>query len=366
MARLAFLIPDMRGGGAERVALTLIEGFLKRGHDVDLILLRARGELMDLLPSAVTVIELKVDRMRRAIRPLAGYLRASPPDALLGVMWPMPVIAMIARWLSGARTRIVTSDHGILSQHYRGRPRHLAALRLTSRLAYPRTDARVAASHGIARDVAALSGMDPGQVTVIANPIPMPPEPIAGRGQAARWWRGPGVRILTVGMHKPEKNHALLLRAFAQLAETQPAQLMVLGEGPLRAEIEGLAGELGIADRVAMPGFHADPWPFYASADLFVLSSSSEGFGNVLVEAMAVGLPVVSTDCDGPRELLAGGQFGQLVPLDDAEALRKAMEQAIAGPVDQEELKKRAREYRPAKTVDSYLSVLLGEPEIAG
>jgi len=359
MAHIALLIPDMRGGGAERVALSLVEGFLERGHEVDLVLLRAQGELLEFLPAGVRVIDLKADRIRRAIRPLARYFRDSPPDALLAVMWPMPVIALAARLLAGARTRIVTSDHGILSQHYRSRLRHLAALRVTSRLAYPRADARIAASGAIAGDVAALSGLKPNGIAVIPNPIASPPDSIAGQDEANQMWGGPGVRILTVGMLKPEKNHRFLLRAFAELAKARPARLMILGEGPLRQDLVTLAERLGIADRVAMPGFFPDPWPFYASTDVFVLSSRSEGFGNVLVEAMAAGVPVVSTDCGGPRDLLAGGQFGRLVPVDDIAALRMAMEEAISVPVEIAKLKKRAAEFRPDKAVDAYLSVLL-------
>lgn len=361
MAKIAVLIPDLAGGGAERVALTLAKGFVERGHSVDLVLFRARGEFMELVSEGVRIVDLKSDRFRRAIRPLADYLKDSPPDALLALMWPMPVVAWIARLLSRAKCRVVSSDHAILSQHYRARPAQTALLRATSKLVYPRTDARIAASNGIARDLAALSGLERDRISVIPNPIAMPPDPIVGREQVESLWPGPGVRILAVGALKPEKNQALLLRAFAQLAEARPAQLMILGEGPLREELMALADRLAIADRVSMPGFHPDPWPFYASADLFVLSSDTEGFGNVLVEAMAVGLPVVSTDCGGPREVLADGKFGQLVPVDDVSALRHAMEQTIARPSDLEAAKQRARAYRPEIAVDGYLSVLLGD-----
>jgi glycosyltransferase involved in cell wall biosynthesis len=360
MAQIAVLIPDLAGGGAERVALTLAKGFVERGHSVDLVLLQARGELMELVPEGVRIVDLKSDRFRRAIRPLADYLKDSPPDALLAMMWPMPVVAWISRLLSRAKFRIVSSDHAILSQHYRDKPAQAALLRVTGTLVYPRVDARIAASNGIASDLAVLSGLERDRISVIPNPIAMPPNPIVGREHADSLWPGSGARILAVGALKPEKNHTLLLRAFARLAEKRPAQLIILGEGPLRRELTGLADRLGIAGQVAMPGFHPDPWPFYASADLFVLSSDTEGFGNVLVEAMAVGLPVVSTDCDGPRELLEGGKFGQLVPVGDELAMLNAMELVMGQPVDPEKLKQRAKQFQPDQAVDGYLSLLLG------
>jgi glycosyltransferase involved in cell wall biosynthesis len=149
------------------------------------------------------------------------------------------------------------------------------------------------------------------------------------------FWNGAEKRILTVGSLKPAKEHGLLLRAFARLDPSIGARLMILGEGPLRAELQGLAAALGIADRIVMPGFAVDPWPHYRSADLFVLSSSREGYPTVLLEALAAGLPVVTTDCgSGPREIVGQGKFGTLVPPDDADALAAAIEAALRRPHD--------------------------------
>ncbi len=361
MARLAILIPDMRGGGAERVALTLVEGFLDRGHEVDLILLRARGELLELLPPGVRIVDLKANRIRQAMGPLARYLRDHCPAGLVAMMWPMPVVAVISRILARSKTRLVASDHAILSEHYRNAPSKLAALRLTTKFFYPFADRRVAASAGIADDLAEISGLRRDRVEVIANPIGMPPDQIQVESKIEGFWGKSGGRILSVGSLKPEKNHELLLNAFALLARRREASLIILGEGEQRAGLEALVRQLGIADRVALPGFRTDPWPFYASADLFVLSSATEGFGNVLVEAMAVGVPVVSTDCAGPREILCDGQFGRLVPLGDVEAFCQSMLEQLASEPDRDRLKQRAQEFRPQSAVDAYLSALIGD-----
>lgn len=366
MARISILIPDMRGGGAERVAQILIDGFIERGHKVDLVLAQAKGELLPFLPPSVRIFDLKAARFRSALSPLVRYLRAERPDALQVSMWPLTVIGVIAHRLSGSRARLVLSDHGILSRHYAGSPMAMAGLKATMRLFYPLADARVAVSAGGAEDAARLSNIPGDRFTVIPNPIPAPPGAIETSSGIERLWAGNEPRILAVGSLKRAKNHALLIRAFAQLAATRPAKLMILGEGELRRELEELARSLGVGDRVLMPGFAADPWPYYASAGLFVLSSDFEGFGNVLVEAMHAGLPVVSTNCPaGPAEILGHGRYGTLVPCGDADLLASAIAEAIDRKFDASLLKQRAQEFRPERAVESYLRLLLPRSEAA-
>lgn len=359
MARLAIFIPDMRGGGAERVALSLIEGFLDRGHEVDLVLLRAAGELMGLLPAKARVVELKVDRIRRSIGPLASYLKRQQPDALLAMMWPLTVVAVLARMLARSTARIAVSDHGILSSHFAGKPAIMSGLRLSTKLFYPRADSRIASSEAIAADLGRLSGLERGSFRVIHNPVLVPPGPIATDEEAQSLWAGADARILAVGALKPEKNYRLLIEAFAALPNKRSARLAIIGEGQLRPELEALSARLGVADRVLLPGYRANPWPFYASADLFVLSSRSEGFGNVLVEAMAAGLPIVSTDCGGPREILGDSKWGTLVPVGDRDSLARAMERALDATIDRDGLKARAGQFGPDRAVDAYIELLV-------
>jgi glycosyltransferase involved in cell wall biosynthesis len=162
---------------------------------------------------------------------------------------------------------------------------------------------------------------------------------------------------------KDEKNQALLFHAFALLLETVDARLMLLGEGPLRGKLEALSRKLGVADKIVMPGFVTDPAPFYRTADLFVLSSDYEGFGNVIVEALACGLPAVSTDCpSGPAEILENGRFGQLTPVGDAVALADAMAESLAAEHDREALRRRAADFSPARAAKQYLQLLFPEP----
>lgn len=320
----------MGGGGAERVALEIIRDLLAAGHQVDLVLARATGALMPLVPRQVRVVDLEVSRVLAAIWPLVRYFRRERPDAVQVSMWPLTTMAILAHRLAGSKARLVTSDHIAFAQASWW---DTLPIRLTAGPLYRLADVRVSVSEGAARDLAALTGLLRDRFEVIYNPI-SPPGEIRSTPAVEELWGGAGARIITVGSLKPQKNHALLLRAFACL-ERKDARLMILGEGPLRGDLERLAAELGIADHVILPGFALDPWPYYASASLFVLSSDYEGFANVVLEALAVGLPVVSTDCQsGPAEILDHGRFGTLVPVGDEAALADAMQRALDEPGD--------------------------------
>jgi glycosyltransferase involved in cell wall biosynthesis len=331
MARVAFLLPNLAAGGAERVALNLIEHFVERGHEIDLVLVKAEGELLSLVPPPVHVFDLNAKRLRQAIRPLIGYFQKRQPDSMQAFMWPLTSIAILAHRISLSRARMVVSDHVALSVQYANRGVvHRAALRWSIGALYPRADTRIAVSRPAAKDLSKLGGLASKSITVINNPVGMPPVPTSHNEAIDTLWGGDGTRLLTVGSLKPVKNQMLLLEAFAQVGGSPPPRLMIIGEGELRPALARRAKELGISDRVVMPGFKLDPWPYYASADLFVLSSDYEGYPLVLVEALRSGLRVVSTDCvSGPREILGSGH-GRLVPVGDAAALAEAMAKSLS------------------------------------
>jgi glycosyltransferase involved in cell wall biosynthesis len=356
--RLAFLLPDLKGGGAERVALTLITDFVGRGHHIDLLLMRAQGELLPLLPPEVRVIDLHAKRIRGAVPAIASYLRREKPDGLQVSMWSLTIAGILAHRLGRSRARLVLSDHTTLSKHY-GHSRWLRRqfMKWSIRLFYPLADRRLAVAQGVADDLAQLSGLPSDAFEVVYNPVSAPQSAPGPAMEIEALWGGTGARILNVGRMTAEKNQKLLLEAFARMPGY--ARLIICGEGELRGELEAHAAELGIAGRVAMPGFVVDPTPFYRSADLFALSSDYEGFGVVLVEAMRAGLPVVSTDCmSGPAEILANGEFGRLTPCGDAERLAAVMLEALAAPTDRERLKARAEELSGVHTAGRYLELM--------
>ncbi|MGZ2411028.1 glycosyltransferase involved in cell wall biosynthesis [Sphingomonas sp. F9_3S_D5_B_2] len=356
--RFAFLLPDLSGGGAERVTLTIIEDFLQRGHTVDLLLMRARGDLLPLVPRQVRIVEFGVERIRHLVWPLAKYIEHERPNALQISMWPLTVAGIVSRALSRTRSTLVVSDHSTLSRQYANRGRlHRQLLKWSVRLAYPLADVRVVVAREVARDLSRLSGLPADAFKVIYNPIAPPSIPVVG-SDVDDLWGGGGYRILNVARLTAEKNQLLLIKSFASLAQSVEARLIILGEGPLRSELLREAEKLGVADRVLMPGFKIDPSPFYRSADVFVLSSEYEGYPTVLLEAMQAGLQVVSTDCaSGPSEILANGQFGKLVPCGEDELLGQAIFETLMQPSAPERLRRRAYELSSSAT-DQYFGIM--------
>lgn len=339
--RVALILPNLGGGGAERVALALAGHFVDAGDEVDIVLLGRGGELRPLVPEGAQVIEFGAKRLKSALIPLVRYFRSRRPDAVQAFMWPVSVLAIIAHRLAGRPGRLAISDHGTLSKQYGPRS---PLLKATTSLFYRAADERICVSAGVADDLAKLSGLKRDSIEVIQNPVLLPASVPQSSGQVEGLWPAGSRRILTVGNLKPEKNHKLLIESFASVSKHESAALMILGEGPQRSELEALVAALDLQDRVSMPGFFVDPWPFYRSADLFVLSSDHEGYPLVLVEALAAGLPIVSTDSgSGPREILSGG-FGQVTPVGNASALAGAIRTALTQTRNQDMLRRRAAE----------------------
>ena len=355
---LAFLLPNLGGGGAERVTLTLAKAFAERGYDVDLVLMERSGELLDAVPAGVRIVDLKAKQMRSVVRPLVRYLRTRRPQALQISMWPLTIMGIIATRLSRAPLRLIVSDHAILSDHY---PRRLhPIIRATMRIFYPMADARVTVSPGAARDLARLSGLPLALFEVIHNPIEFPAELPLSESAVAHWGKA-SKRILTVGQLKPEKNHELLIRSLAQLPTAIDAKLLIAGTGTLRPQLMALAEKEGVGRRVIFAGYVANPWPLYAAADLFVLPSREESFANVLVEALYAGLPIVSTSTIGATGLLDGGKWGRIVPSGDVDALATAMASELGERRDTRSCLERALELSGPGSADAYLSLLVPE-----
>lgn len=360
--RIALLLPDLRGGGAERVGIELANEFSRRGFLVDMLLLQSEGELASQLDAKVRVFNLRTSRTRFALLALLSYLRRDRPAGLVANMWPLTVLAPVAAKLSGTPCRVLTVEHNAISNQYNGWGLiHRVLMRASLALGLRLADTRAGVSSGVADDVARLAKFPRDRIATLYNPVPsrLHVSEIA-LAHADRVWACPkGRRIISVGSLKEQKNHRLLLRAFRDMGDDK-AFLLILGQGSLEAELRTLAEELGILRQVVFAGFYHDPTPFYATADLFVLSSDYEGFGNVLVEALGQGVPVVSTDCpSGPSEILAGGTYGTLVPPGDAEALAKAMGNALSIQHDRDLLRGRARHFGIDKAADAYLDTLL-------
>jgi glycosyltransferase involved in cell wall biosynthesis len=356
--RIAVALPGLLPfGGAERASIALVSEFLTRGYQVDLVLACEPQNFEGSVPTGARVFEFGAARLRSFIMPFVRYLRTEKPDAVLAVLSPFTSLCILAHRLAQSSARIVVCDQNMLSLQIRGQANRLR-LRAALVLTYPFATGRVCVSEGVANDVSTLSGMTGERFTAIYNPVWLPQR--QDRASEELWGGAAGPRIITVGWFKAQKNHTMLIQAFARIKRDPGARLMLLGDGPLRATLEGMVKGEGLSGQVLMPGYAEDPVPYYKSADLFVLSSDYEGFANVIVEALACGLPVVSTDCQsGPAEILENGRWGRLVPVGDVNALAAAMEAALAADHDRAALKRRAADFSLAATADKYLNLLV-------
>jgi len=359
---LAIFLPSLAGGGAERMMLNLAQGAVAAGVAVDLVVGQAVGPYLALVPPGCTLVDLGSARVLGALPGLVRYLRRRRPRALLAAMDHANMVALWARALARVPTRVCVSVRSNLSQEAAHSP--LLAGRWMPRLArafYPHADAVIAVSQGVADDLDRLLGAGRARILVIPNPVVTPELAALAAASADHPWLQPdtGPVILAAGRLAPQKDYPTLIRAFAALSAERDLRLIILGEGPERAALESLIAQLGLGDRVALPGFRDNPFAFMSRARLFVLSSAWEGLPGVLIQAMACGTPVVSTDCpSGPREVLADGCYGPLVPVGAVEALAAAMALTLEQPPEPERLKARAAAYGREPVTRRYLEVL--------
>jgi len=349
-------------GGVERMVINLIRGFVNLGRSVDLVLVKAEGPHLDRLPPEVKVVRLGTRHTFLALPTLARYLRSRRPAALLAAKDRAGRTAVLARRLAGTDTRIVMRLGTNLSTAMADRSALGRWLRYWPiRRLYPRVDRIIAVSEGVADDTARIAHLPRGRIQVIRNPVITPElADLAVAPCLHPWFQvGEPPVILGAGRFQRQKDFPTLVRAFARVRVARPCRLVILGEGGGRAKLEALIAELGLISEVDLPGFQSNPFPFLSRSALFVLSSAWEGSPNVLTEAMALGIPVVSTDCpSGPRELLDGGRFGPLVPVGDVEALARAIADTLDRHLPSETLKAAVAEYNQAESARRYLEVL--------
>jgi glycosyltransferase involved in cell wall biosynthesis len=360
-APIAFFLPSLRGGGAERVIVNLADGLTQRGFPVDIVLAAAEGTYLDQLPAGVRVVDLHASRVLQSLGALTRYLRRERPRVLIPSMSHANVVALWAARLAGRRTPVIVTVHNTLSQttHQHG----ALAGRLWPtmlRRFYPWASAVVAVSRGAASDLIQTSGLPRERVQVVYNPVITPATLALGREAPGHPWFAPGEPpvILGVGRLTAQKDFFTLIRAFAQVRRRHTARLIILGEGEDRPALSALAEELEVSADVALPGFRDNALAFMAGAAVFVLSSAWEGLPTVLIEALAVGTRVVSTDCpSGPREILQEGRLGALVPVGDATALAGAIIDSLEHPAGAVPLEALAPFTRDA-AVDHYIRLI--------
>lgn len=333
---LVCFLPTLAGGGAERVILDLASSLIAdEALRVVLVVASRQGSLADSVPENLPVVNLGHDRRTLgAIIPLARYLRKVRPQALLSTLEHANLAAILAT--TGMRNiRVVLREANTVSQDIDTTGIGGRAMLLGMRLLYGRAARIVAVSEGVAADLVTHVRVKAEKVEVIRNPVLTTRVWSGAKEPLDHPWYADARTplILGVGRLAPQKGFDTLLRAFALVRAKRPARLMILGEGELRQPLLELAESLGVADDFGLPGYVANPFPYLRNSSVFVLSSHWEGLPNVLIQAVALGTNVVSTDCkSGPYEILDGGALGHLVPVGDERAMAESINDSLDAP----------------------------------
>lgn len=338
--------------------LTIANEFALRGYSVDLVLVKAEGPYLSEVSEKVQVIDLDKGRVLSSLLPLIRYLRRSKPDVMLSALNHANIIAISARKLARFPLRLVVSERDSLSSV----PRSISgrAARVLMRHFYPSADCVVAVSNAMAQElIGQIPSLD-GKIEVVPNPVDVVALRRLSREVPDHGWlhAGQSPLVLAAGRLEAQKDFSTLISAFALLTKERDAKLVILGEGSQKNELELQVARLGLEDTVSFEGFQTNPYGWMACCSVFVLSSRHEGFPNVLVQAMACGARVVSTNCPtGPSEILDGGRWGRLVPVGEPDDLSRQ----IAFALDDENppnVAKRAESYATDKIMDLYSGVL--------
>jgi glycosyltransferase involved in cell wall biosynthesis len=407
---VALFVPTLKGGGAERMMIQLGAALADRGHRVDLVVGRASGRYFHQVPTNLRLVLLQTAgdsvreqipadipllelhsrttlaalpsflrlprhwqclfplffsrygrRLLQMIPALTEYLRDQQPVALLSALTRANVVAVAGKLLSGGATRIVVSERNHLSRAAANADRRFVKRGDLARHFYPLADACVGVSNGVADDLSDLIGLSREKIIAVRNPVVT--AELASRAAEPvdhPWFAtgGPPV-ILAVGRLTAQKDYPTLLRAVDLVRRLRPIRLLVLGSGPEHESLLALAEKLHLDDVVEFHGFAENPYAFMARASLFVLASAWEGSPNALVEAMACGCPVVSTDCpSGPAEILDDARYGKLVPVGDSHALARAIAELLDDPTDAALLRASAARYSSAASAEHYERIL--------
>jgi glycosyltransferase involved in cell wall biosynthesis len=332
---ISLTVPELAGGIGRNI-VNLANEFCSMGYRVDILLDKSKGGLKDLLNEKVGLNLLKTSHPVGGLCFLAPYLLHSHPQVVLTPVVRHAILAVRARRITLSSTRVFAEVHNTYSKTFQ-------LLKMTKRSSriekirkyYPMCDGIITVSDGVARDFSALTGIPENSLNTIYNPIVTPELKAMAKEVVDHPWFKDRQHPVILGMGRivKAKNFPLLIDAFEILREKIDCRCLIIGDGPQKTEVELRAKASRFADDIQMLGHTENPFAYMKQATVFALTSSWEGFGNVLVEAMATGTPVVSTDCPhGPREILKDGKYGPLVPVGDAISLAEAIYRTLLNP----------------------------------
>ncbi|MCX2739941.1 glycosyltransferase [Pontibacter anaerobius] len=364
--RICFFPGTLSLGGIGKLFVNLIEEYASRGIGVDVFLTKKEGEFLEQLPASVRVFE-GGGRALNSMLLFIKYLNKEKPDAVISAREYLNIVNILCCALSFSKARAVVSLHtNQTAENAAGHARfknnyHSSRLMVFAKLLYRLSPKIVAVSRGVADDFSQRMSVERKKIEVIYNPVykPYSGECSAVDNDFNAFIKTGRKYIVGVGRLTEQKDFATLIRALSMVRKEKDIALVILGEGALRQQLEELVEELGLADHVLMPGFVKDPLCYVSRASALVVSSEFEGFGNVIVESLGVGTPVISTNCpSGPSEILEDGKYGALVPVKKPEAMAKAILGTINFPPEPSILIDRAKEFAVPHIADQYLSYI--------
>jgi glycosyltransferase involved in cell wall biosynthesis len=360
--KITIVMPSFSGGGAERIGVNLANYYSYRGHSVTVVVFHSSGPYFGQVSQDIQVIDLGL-RARYAVFKLVSELSKNRPDIIISIMRGANILVGLASFFfKSFKPSILFSEQNtfesILSLPFIKRKAYIALMRFT----YCRAHTIIANSLDTQSDLLTYKIVKPEHTQVIGNPvIPLDIKVLLEEEISHPWLLDPLLKvILNVGRLHKQKNQVLLINAFYEVSKIhRNARLIVLGEGDEQENLSNLIDNLSLGQCVDIIPFQKNPYPFYKLADIFVLSSDWEGFGNVIVEAMASEIPVISTDCHGgPCMILKRGQYGTLVPPGNIDKLARAIVEELkcpTNPLQIAEAKKRAMDFSVSTAAEAYL-----------
>ena len=360
---VCFLTLDMGFGGAEKVIATLANKLFESGREVTIVTILDQNDFSNALDPRIKIDYLSVKNFKTSFFVLCNYLHKNRFDNFIANIWPLTVFSLPIRFFS-RKTNLVFIEHCILSEQYKSK--HLIfkfLLKLSISTFYRFAHHVVCVSQGVKDDLISF-GVPKNKSLVIFNPLmPAFSNVHDSKNKKIRnWIHGSSINLVAVGQLIQAKNFLNLIKSINILvhSENYDLRLLVLGDGEERVALEDAIKEYSLGQHVYLPGWVEDPIPFIESSDLLVLSSDYEGFGLVIIEALSVGVNVVSTNCKtGPSEILKGGEFGFLCAVNDEKSLSSCIKEALKNPLPKNKLLERASDFSPRKITEEYEKILI-------
>jgi len=360
-SQIAFFIPNLECGGAEKMVINLANYFCKKNIKIDLILIQKKGDFLKNVSKNIRIINLNSNRAFYSIYPLIKYLRKNRPKVLISTLNHVNIVALISVFISFTKTKIFIRSVNTFSMNLKSLSKSKEMIqRFSALILYRFADNIISNSMQSADDLAKTLKLNRKKIKVIYNPTITPNIYKKMEEYISHpWLNSKQITIIGVGRLEKVKNFTNLIRAVKILKNKIDAKLIILGEGSERKNLEKLIKNLNLKNSVKLMGFQQNPYSFIYRSNLFVLSSDSEGLPNALIEAMACGTPVVSTNCpSGPSEILENGKYGKLVPVNNPEALAEAIIETLNNPIESSILQERASFFSVKRSAEKYLNLI--------